>query len=325
MAHVLRGRPRRSKRARLVVVMVLVATRTAIAAMAWADFPSVLPALQSDPVLAAAGDIACATTAPEFHATAGVPGACQARATSDELLALHPTAVATLGDNQYDDASLAQFKASFDPTWGRVKSQIHPAEGNHEVEKDAKAAGYYGYFGAAAGDPKQGFYSYDLGAWHVVVLNSNCLQIGGCGPGSPEEKWLSTDLFSHRTPCTLAYWHHPRWSSGEHGNNPLLGTIWQDLYGANVDVVLNGHDHDYERFAPQDPWGRADPAHGIREFVSGTGGARFERLATRQPNSQVLSQTFGVLALTLHAKGYDWKFVPQAGKTFTDAGTAACH
>jgi len=318
------GRSRGTKRLRLAVVMVLVATRTALAALAWADVGPLFAA-PSDPVLAAAGDIACPATDPAFHATLGAPGACQMRYTSDSILALHPTAVATLGDNQYDDASLAGFQASFDPTWGRVKPEIHPALGNHEVERDPKAAGYFRYFGAAAGDPTKGYYSYDLGAWHIVVLNSNCLQIGGCGPGSPEERWLSTDLFTHHSACTLAYWHHPRWSSGEHGNNPIMGTIWQDLYGAGVDVVLNGHDHDYERFAPQDPWGRLDPGHGIRQFVSGTGGARYESLALRQPNSEVLSQTFGVLALTLHANSYDWRFLPEAGKTFTDAGTGTCH
>jgi hypothetical protein len=281
----------------------------------------------ADPVLAAAGDIACPTTAPQFHAAmlGGVGGICQMRSTSDLLLALHPTAVATLGDNQYDNATLAQFNASFDPTWGRLKAETHPAIGNHEVETDRKATGYFQYFGAAAGDPTKGWYSYDLGTWHVIVLNSNCLLIGGCGPGSPEEQWLSSDLAAHPNLCTLAYWHHPRWTSGEHGNNPILDTIWQDLYGAGVDVVLNGHDHDYERFAPQDPWGRLDTARGVREFVSGTGGSRFETLATRQPNSEALSQTFGVLALTLHPGSYDWRFVPQPGKTFTDSGTTACH
>ena len=247
------------------------------------------------------------------------------RSTSDLLLAIHPAAVATLGDNQYENASLTEFDASFDPTWGRLKPEIHPAIGNHEIETDPKASGYYRYFGAAAGDPTKGWYSYDLGTWHVIVLNSNCAAVGGCGPGSPEEQWLSADLAAHPNPCTLAYWHHPRWTSGEHGNNPLYDTFWRDLYGAGVDVVLNGHDHDYERFAPQDPSGRLDTAHGIREFVSGTGGAHLESLAVRQPNSEALSQTFGVLALTLHPSGYDWRFVPQAGKTFTDSGRAACH
>jgi acid phosphatase type 7 len=283
------------------------------------------PVAPPDPVLAAAGDIACDTATPQFNATYGAGDVCQMRSTSDLLLAIHPAAVATLGDNQYENASLREFDASFDPTWGRLKPEIHPAIGNHEIETDPKASGYYQYFGAAAGDPTKGYYSYDLGTWHVVVLNSNCVAVGGCGPGSPEEQWLRADLATHPDLCTLAYWHHPRWTSGEHGNNPLYDTFWRDLYGAGVDVVLNGHDHDYERFAPQDPSGRLDKARGIREFVSGTGGSHFESLAIRQPNSEALSQTFGVLALTLHPSGYDWRFVPEPGKTFTDSGTAACH
>jgi hypothetical protein len=233
--------------------------------------------------------------------------------------------VATLGDNQYENASLASFAASFDPTWGRLKPEIHPSIGNHEIEQDQSATGYFQYFGPAAGDPTTAYYSYDLGAWHIVVLNGNCAQVGGCDPGSPQERWLSADLAAHPTLCTLAYWHQPRWSSGEHSNNPLYDTIWQDLYRAGVDVVLNGHDHDYERFAPQDPAGNLDIAHGIREFVSGTGGARFESLGIRQPNSEVLSQTFGVTAFTLHPTSYHWQFIPQAGQTFSDTGATYCH
>ena len=203
--------------------------------MARADVGLPADALQ-DPVLGAAGDIACRFTDPAFHATLGAAGVCQMRATSNELLALHPSAIATLGDNQYDDASLAVFKASFDPTWGRVKAQIHPAEGNHEVQKDPKAGGYFGYFGAAAGNPGLGYYSYNIGTWHIVVLNSNCALIGGCGPGSPEEHWLSQDLFQHKTSCTLAYWHHPRWSSDPpvrrarqqpHDGHHLAGPLWR--------------------------------------------------------------------------------------------------
>jgi hypothetical protein len=315
------------------VAAVLVLTRTALAAVALAApdptapvvVPPSAPAPAADPVLAAAGDIACPTTTPGFNGSYGSGDVCRMRATSDLLLDIHPDVVATLGDNQYDDASLAQFDASFDPTWGRLKPEIHPAIGNHEIEVDPGAAGYYQYFGAAAGEPTKGWYSYDVGGWHVVVLNGNCLAVGGCDAASPEMQWLAADLAAHPTLCTLAYWHQPRWSSGEHGNEPLYDTFWQELYDAGVDVVLNGHDHDYERFAPQDPAGRLDTARGIREFVSGTGGARFEALGVRQPNSEVLSQTFGVLALTLHPGGYDWNFVPELGKTFADSGSASCH
>jgi hypothetical protein len=226
---------------------VLVVTRTAIGAMAFGDVdptgpvgvPPTAPPAVGDPVLTAAGDIACPTTDPAFNATYGSGEVCQMRATSDLLLGIHPDAVATLGDNHYDDASLAQFDASFDPTWGRLRNDIHPAIGNHEIETDPTAKGYYQYFGAAAGDPTKGWYSYDLGTWHVVVLNGNCAAVGGCGPGSPEEQWLTADLAAHPAACTLAYWHQPRWSSGEHGNEPLYGPFWQDLYDAGVDVVLN--------------------------------------------------------------------------------------
>jgi hypothetical protein len=317
-------RRRRSIRTRIIVAAVLVVSRT-VAALALTDPGLVGPPAVPDPVLAAAGDIACDASWPEFNATYGSGTVCQMRSTSDLLLALQPTAVATLGDNQYNNASLAAFTASFDPTWGRVKPEIRPAIGNHEIERDPTAAGYFQYFGPAAGDPATAYYSYDLGAWHIVVLNGNCAQVGGCDPGSPQIKWLNADLAAHPTLCTLAYWHQPRWTSGEHGNNPLYDTFWQELYRTGVDVVLNGHDHDYERFAAQDPAGNLDIAHGVREFVIGTGGARFESLGIRQPNSEVVSQTFGVTSFTLHPTSYDWQFIPQAGQTFTDAGTTYCH
>jgi hypothetical protein len=237
---------------------------------------------------------------------------------------MQPTVVAALGDTQYDGGTLAQFKASFDRTWGRLKPAILPAIGNHEIETDPTASGYFAYFGAAAGDPTKGYYSYDLGTWHVVVLNGNCAQVGGCEAGSAQEQWLSQDLISPHL-CTLAYWHQPRWSSGSHGSSPLYDAFWRDLYGAGAEVVLNGHDHDYERFAPQNPDGAGDAAYGIREFVAGTGGDRYEPMSTVKANSEVRSQTFGVLKLTLHAGSYDWQFIPEAGKKFTDSGTSQCH
>ncbi len=188
------------------------------------------------------------------------------------------------------------------------------------------ASGYYGYYGPAAGDPKQGYYSYDLGAWHIVVLNGNCSPVGGCGAGSPQEKWLRADLAASPAKCTLAYWHQPRFSSGEHGSTSTYKPFWQALYDLGADVVVNGHDHDYERFAPQDPSGVADASKGIRAFVVGTGGAGQRAFSTIRANSEVRNTgTFGVLRLTLRPASYDWEFLPVAGKTFTDKGTTACH
>jgi len=196
--------------------------------------------------------------------------------------------------------------------------------GNHEYQT-AGAPGYYGYFGAAAGDPAKGYYSYNMGAWHVVVLNSNCT-IVSCAAGSTQEQWLRADLAANPTTCTLAYWHHPRFSSGGHGNDTTVAPFWQALYDTNADLVLNGHEHEYERFAPQNPSAVADTARGIRELIVGTGGKNETAFGTVQANSEVrMTGTFGVLKLTLRATGYDWQFLPEAGKTFTDSGSGVCH
>lgn len=233
--------------------------------------------------------------------------------------------VITLGDNTYPLGSAAEFAQCYAPSWGRFKSRTRPAPGNHDYGTRG-AAGYFNYFGPAAGDPKKGYYSYDLGAWHLIALNSNCYAVGGCSKGSPQELWLRDDLSRHQTVCTLAYWHHPRFSSGPHGSNTTYTAFWQALYEANGDVVLVGHDHDYERFTPQDPNGVADPVRGIREFVVGTGGFSLYPFIVPAPNSEVRDDsTFGVIKLTLHPTRYDWQFIPVAGKTFTDSGSATCH
>jgi hypothetical protein len=230
--------------------------------------------------------------------------------------------VATLGDNVYQSGSAQQYADCYAPTWGRHKARTRPAPGNHDY-RTAGAAGYFGYFGAAAGTPGKGYYSYDLGAWHVVVLNSNL----DTSRGSAQETWLRADLAAHPAACTLAYWHHPRFSSGSsHGNNTSVQPLWQALYEAGAELVLAGHEHHYERFAPQDPTGGADPREGIRQFVVGTGGAGHYGFGTVRANSEVRSTgAFGVLQLTLHPDGYDWEFVPVAGKTFGDAGSGTCH
>lgn len=279
-----------------------------------------------DPVVAAAGDIACDPADGGYNAGNGTATSCRQGATSNLLLDAGLAGVLSLGDHQYSDGALAKFQASYDPSWGRARALTHPAVGNHEYQT-AGAAGYFSYFGAAAGDPAKGYYSFDIGAWHLIALNSECANVsGGCGPGSPQESWLRADLAANPTSCTLAYWHQPRFSSGHHGSRAVYDAFWQALYDAGVEIVLNGHDHDYERFAPQTPAGAADPANGIREFVVGTGGAEHYAFVAAQPNSQVRNGgTFGVLRLTLHPGSYDWEFVPEAGKTFTDSGGSACH
>jgi len=280
---------------------------------------------QVPPLVAAAGDIACDPADGSYNGGNGTATACHMKATSDLLVGAGYDAVMTLGDNQYEDGTLAKYQASYGPSWGRVKTITRPVVGNHEYGT-AGAAGYYSYFGAAAGDPAKGWYSYDLGGWHLIVLNSNCASIGGCGAGSPQEQWLAADLAAHPGVCTLAAWHHPRFSSGPHGDDATFQTFWDDLYAAGADLVLNGHDHIYERFAPQTPTGAADPARGIREFVAGLGGRNLTSFPVVRANSEVRYVAgFGVLALTLYPTGYAWRFVPEAGTSFTDSGLGLCH
>jgi hypothetical protein len=215
-----------------------------------------------------------------------------------------------------------------------VKSITHPVPGNHEYrtsggtdcDASGQAGGYFGYFGAAAGAAGTGYYSFDVGSWHMIALNSNCSAIGGCGAGSPEERWLVADLASHRSRCTLAYWHHPRFSSGSAGDDAEVASFWQDLIAGGADVVLNGHAHGYERFAPQSADQASDPTGGLREFVVGTGGEDFQPFTTSKQLTEARNnRTFGVLFLTLHPRGYDWRFAPVAGSSFTDSGSASCH
>ncbi len=271
----------------------------------------------SSPVIAAAGDIACPPGASPSET------ACQHEATSRLLARRDPWLVLTLGDNQYDDGALEDFRRSYSASWGRVKAITRPSVGNHDYHV-ADARDYFSYFGPPAGRRGRGYFSFDVGDWHVVALNSNCGEVGGCERGSRQEKWLRQDLAAHPSTCTLAYWHHPRFSSGLHGNNATSAAFWRALYEAGADVVLNGHDHTYERFAPQDPRQRAD-GNGIREFVVGTGGRNLYTFGAPEPNSQVRNNdTFGVLELSLRADGYDWRFVPAAGGSFEDSGSDTC-
>jgi calcineurin-like phosphoesterase family protein len=271
-----------------------------------------LPSPDDVAVLVGAGDIADCSDISGAEATT-------------KLIEQIPGTVMAVGDLAYPDGTKENF-ACYDRTWGHFKDRTRPAVGNHEFHSTG-ATFYFQYFGAVAGDSKDGFYSYELGTWHIIVLNSECQEVGGCQAGSRQEKWLRADLADHPTACALAYFHKPLFSSGaKHGNDPELKPLWQALYQANVDVAVGGHDHDYERFAPQTPDGIADAKHGIREFVVGTGGKSQRPFADPLPNTEIRNNdAFGVLKLTLHSKSYDWQFVPQAGKSFTDSGTTGCH
>lgn len=276
------------------------------------DGEETVPPGGGDPVLVGAGDIAkCSTTGDE--------------ATANLLDGIGGT-VFTLGDNAYAKGTEGQYDHCYDPSWGRHKARTKPSIGNHEYET-ADASGYYDYFSDYAGESGEGYYSYDVGEWHVVVLNINCEDVeGGCATGSPQERWLTEDLADNPSDCTVAYFHQPLFSSGEHGNNEDVRPLWETLYGAGADVVLSAHDHLYERFAPQDPSGQADPERGIRQFIVGTGGGGLDPFEDVQPNSEVrIAQTHGVLKLALHEKSYDWRFIPVAGSSESDSGSGQCH
>jgi hypothetical protein len=263
-----------------------------------------------DPVLVGAGDIANCTS-PGDEATA-------------RLLDDIEGTVFTAGDNAYDRGTLATFRECYEPSWGRHKDRTHPAPGNHDWD-DPDLAGYLAYFGDAAAPDGTTWYSYDLGTWHVVVLDSECGKVGGCDPDSEQGRWLAADLSASGAQCTVAIFHHPRFSSGEHGNIRAVAPLWDALHAAGTDVIVNGHDHDYERFAPQDPDGREDRERGIRQFVVGTGGTPLRAFADTKPNSELrASISHGVLALTLREGGYGWRFHATEGR-FSDEGTATCH
>jgi acid phosphatase type 7 len=263
-----------------------------------------------DPVFVGAGDIAsCGSNGDELTAA---------------LLDGQSGTVYTLGDNVYESGTAAEYANCYQPSWGRHLSRTRPIAGNHEYNTP-DAAPYYAYFGSAAGAPTEGWYSYDLGNWHVIALNSNCSFIGGCGAGSPMETWLRADLAAHASACTLAYWHHPLFSSGGHGNDPSMRVIWDVLDSAGTELVLSGHDHDYERFAPQRSSGIA-ATKGIREIVVGTGGKSLVGFKTLLANTETRSSTtYGVLRMILHGSGYTWEFLPATSGGFVDAGSDICH
>jgi len=257
-----------------------------------------------DPIIAGAGDIA----------TSGSKDA----ATAATLTALNPTAVFALGDNAYPDGTAANYQNFYGPTWGQHKAKTNPTPGNHDYHTSG-ASGYFSYFGARA---PAAYYAWSIGAWRFYSLNSEIAH----DAGSAQISWLKRDLAANPKACVGAYWHKPLFSSGRHGNNSSMRPFWDALYAANADLVLAGHDHTYERFAPQTPAGQRDTARGIREFVVGTGGASLYPFPIVRPNSEVRNNTaWGVLKLTLHASAFDWKFQPISGQSFTDSGSQSCH
>ena len=247
--------------------------------------------------LLAAGDIAsCGSSGDEATAA---------------ILARERGTVAVLGDAVYERGTADEFRRCYTPSWGRFRARTRAALGNHEY-RSGTAAAAIDYFRL----PARGWYAYDLGSWRVIVLNSNCRPAGGCMRGSPQWRWLRTELATHRARCALAYWHHPRWSSGLHGSDGTIADLWQLLADARADVVLAGHDHHYERFAPID---------GIRSFVVGTGGRSHYPTLWQLPASRALNwTTYGVLRLTLAADRYTWRFLPVSGQNFTDTGSGTC-
>jgi hypothetical protein len=242
------------------------------------------------------------------------------------LLGKIPGTVFTLGDNAYQNGTRKQFRNCYGPTWGKYKKRTRPTAGNHEYHTSG-AKPYFDYFGWRAGKSGRGYYSYDLGAWHIVVLNSNCTEVGGCGRRSAQGRWLRRDLAQHRARCTLAYFHHPLYASGSGLDTPKVRSFWKKLYNYHADVILNGHAHRYERYARITPSGARSSARGIRQFIVGTGGApgEFQR-GPDEPRVQAKKvDAPGVLKLDLGSGFYHWKFAPVVGRNYTDSGGAKCH
>ena len=278
-------------------------------------------------VIAAAGDLVCGTETPRER----IP--CLHEYAADLVKSLKPSALLLLGDLQYETGTMADFQAFYEPSFGEFKSITYPVPGNHEYFTPG-ATGYFDYFNGVgadsgrAGQRRRGYYSFNLGAWHVIALNSNCSYVGGCGARSPQATWLKADLAANPAKCTLAYMHSARFSSGEHGNDELLRDLWQIMHEAGVDVVLSAHDHTYERFRPQDAAGRPDEKRGIRAFVVGTGGKGLARFSRTRPNSEVRENSaIGFLTMVLKQDSYSWRFAPIPGlpDPFEDPGEGTCH
>jgi hypothetical protein len=297
--------------------------------------PTSSPPPSTGALVATAGDIACDPADPGFNGGNGTADRCRQLHTA--ALLDGADAVIPVGDTQYDCGGLQAYQQSYDPSWGTKKSITYPAVGEDEYNTagtDCGAEGADGFFtyfaqGAARDPGPNGYYSFDLGSWHVVVLNSVCGRVGGCDEGSPQNDWLEQDLASSTAACTLAVAHHPRFASRKSGNFASDRTLpfWQDLYADGAEIILGGNSHFYERFLPQDPAGNLDTSSGIVQFVIGTGGKSLGSLGNpRAPNSAAgTDTTFGILRLTLRDGGYDWQFVPEGSSSFTDSGSASCH
>jgi hypothetical protein len=258
----------------------------------------------ADAVVLAAGDIAsCGQDGDERTAA---------------LLDSEAGIVLTLGDNAYEHGTLDEFHRCFGPSWGRHKHRIRPAPGNHEYASDG--SGYFQYFGRAAGPRRRGYYSFDLGGWHIVSLNSE----RGTHRGAAQVRWLRADLARTRARCVLAFWHRPRWSSGAYGDDRKIAPLWDALYEARADVVLAAHDHNYQRYPPMNKRGGLDRRRGIRSFVVGTGGRHLYELRPDWRRRAASDKTWGVLKLVLGARGYSWRFLPVAGSDYRDSGSARC-
>jgi hypothetical protein len=283
------------------------------------------------PLVAAAGDISCSVARTKTERVN--PLRCKQRETSDLLVGGGYRAILALGDlmqNLHPD--LRDYRRSYLPTWGRFKERTFPAIGNHDYGfRDGK--GYFDFFNGV-GDPRgragirgRGWYSFDLGRWHLVSLNANCGRPDvSCGPGSPQLEWLRRDLARHPSRCTLAFWHQPRFSSGAHGNDERVSAFWRVLYAAGADVVLNGHDQLYERFAPQTARGEVDRRRGIVQFTVGTGGeALFEFRRIKRASRARQNSTFGILRMRLAGGGFRWAYLAAPGGEALDKGHRRCH
>jgi acid phosphatase type 7 len=269
----------------------------------------------------AAGDIACDPNSGSFNDGAGTSGACRMRATSNLILSKSYDAVLPLGDNQYERGTLGQYRDSYGPSWGRLdRSRTFPIPGNHEYEDPAGgAAGYFDFFGARAHGPR-GYYSHNVGGWHLAALNSNCAWVA-CGGNSPQAAWLARDLADTRGRCQLVYSHIPRFASG--GNAAILDDLWNIARGHGVDVWLAGHMHQYERLAPLNRRGEVD-SNGIRTFIVGTGGKSLQDFDSARSGSRIRLEQFGVLRLRLRATDYSWAFINDSGRIL-DSGRGRCH
>ena len=280
-------------------------------------------------VVVAVGDISCSPNSSQFNKGHGTTRHCHMLATSDLAISLKPAAVLTLGDNQYENGALDAYQKAWATNWGRpeLKDITHPSTGNHEYNTPG-ASGYFDYFGPRAGERDKGYYSFNLGSWHLIALNTGsndkCKPLS-CDANSDQEKWLREDLQKNSSACTVAYWHRPLFTSGLHRGAIETRTFWRDLYDAHADLVLNGHSHQYERFAPQNPDGVADPDRGVMQFVIGTGGKNLKGFWRNKANSLVRnSSSYGILKLELQEKSYNWAFLSENGQVL-DSGSGECH